>query len=84
MAPHPEDSGQSSKQRHIRGGRAEVRTVLYMAAVSAAHHNPVLAKFYQRLRVAGKPPKVCLTAVMRKMIVVLNRLLHDPNFTLVS
>ena len=84
VAPHAEDSGQSSKQRHIRGGRAEVRTVLYMAAVSAAHHNPVLAQFYQRLRAAGKPPKVCLTAVMRKMIVVLNRMLRDPNFTLVS
>lgn len=84
VAPHPEDSGQSSKLRHIRGGRSEVRTVLYMAAVSAAHHNPVLAKFYQRLRAAGKPPKVCLTAVMRKMIVVLNRMLRDPNFTLVS
>lgn len=84
VAPHPEDSGTTSKQRHVRGGRAEVRLVLYMAAVSAAHHNPVLAAFYQRLRASGKPPKVCLTAVMRKMIVVLNRMLRDPNFTLVN
>lgn len=84
VAPHADDSGESSRPRHTRGGRTEVRTVLYMAAVSAAHHNPVLAAFYQRLRAAGKPPKVCLTAVMRKMIVVLNRMLRDPNFTLVS
>jgi len=84
VAPHPEDSGTSSRPRHTQGGRAELRTVLYMAAVTAAHHNPVLSVFYQRLRAAGKPPKVCLVAVMRKMITVLNRMLHDPNFTLVS
>jgi transposase len=84
VAPHPDDSGLSSRPRHTQGGRAELRTVLYMAAVSASQHNPVLAAFYQRLRTAGKPPKVCLVAVMRKMISVLNRMLHDPNFTLVS
>ena len=84
VAPHPDDSGLSRRPRHVRGGRQEVRTVLYMAAISAARHNPVLAGFYQRLRAAGKPPKVCLVAVMRKMLTVLNRLLRDPNFTLVS
>ncbi len=84
VAPHPDDSGLSRRPRHVRGGRQEVRTVLYMAAVSATRHNPVLAGFYQRLRAAGKPPKVCLVAVMRKMLTVLNRLLRDPHFTLVN
>lgn len=83
VAPHADDSGQRAGNRHTRGGREEVRQVLYMAAVSASQHNPVLAAFYARLRATGKPPKVCLIAVMRKMIVVLNRLLRDPNFTLV-
>lgn len=84
VAPHPNQSGTTKRPRHARGGRAEVRQVLYMAAVCAAHHNPVLAAFYQRLRAAGKPPKVCLVAVMRKMILVLNRMLKDPNFTLAN
>jgi len=83
VAPHAEDSGERSRPRHARGGRVEVRNVLYMAAVSASQHNPVLTAFYQRLRATGKPPKVCLTAVMRKMITVLNRMLRDPNFNLV-
>lgn len=84
VAPYAHDSGETSRPRHARGGRIEVRNVLYMAAVSAAQHNPVLSAFYQRLRESGKPAKVCLTAVMRKMIVVLNRMLRDPQFPLVS
>jgi len=84
VAPFAHDSGETSKPRHSRGGRVEVRNVLYMAAVSAAQHNPVLAPFYERLRAAGKPANVCLLAVMRKLIVVLNRMLKDPNFTLVD
>lgn len=84
VAPFAHDSGESSKPRHARGGRVEVRNVLYMAAVSASQHNPVLAPFYQRLRTAGKPANVCLLAVMRKLIVVLNRMLKDPHFTLVD
>lgn len=84
VAPFAHDSGERSKPRHARGGRVEVRNVLYMAAVSASQHNPVLAPFYQRLRTAGKPANVCLLAVMRKMIVVLNRMLKDPNFILVD
>jgi transposase len=84
VAPHADDSGESSRPRHARGGRVEVRNVLYMAAVSASQHNPVLSVFYQRLRAAGKPANVCLLAVMRKMIVVLNRMLKDSQFTLVS
>jgi len=84
VAPHAHDSGESFRPRHVRGGRIEVRNVLYMAAVSASQHNPVLSAFYQRLRAAGKPANVCLLAVMRKMIVVLNRMLKNPHFTLVS
>jgi transposase len=84
VAPHANDSGETSRPRHARGGRVEVRNVLYMAAVSASQHNPVLSVFYQRLRAAGKPANVCLLAVMRKMIVVLNHMLKDPRFTLVS
>jgi transposase len=84
VAPFAQDSGESAKPRHARGGRVEVRNVLYMAAVSASQHNPILAPFYQRLRAAGKPANVCLLAVMRKLIVVLNRMLKDPHFTLVS
>lgn len=82
VAPHPKDTGTNPKPRHIRGGRKAVRRVLYMAAVAAARSNPVLAPFYQRLLAHGKPAKVCLVAVMRKMLLVLNRLLADPNFTL--
>ena len=82
VAPHAHDSGETARPRHAHGGRVVVRNVLYMAAVSAAQHNPVLAVFYQRLLAEGKPAKVALGAVMRKMIVVLNRLLKDPNFTL--
>jgi transposase len=53
-----------------------------MAAVAAVRSNRVLAEFYRRLRSAGKPPKVCLVAVMRKMLTVLNRLLAQPDFIL--
>jgi transposase len=75
--------GASRRPRHVHGGRATVRHVLYMAAVCAARGNPVLRAFYQRLRDAGKPAALALTAVMRKMLGVLNRLLADPLFSLV-
>jgi transposase len=82
VAPYPKDSGLIRGPRHIRGGRDQVRHVLYMAAVAAARHNPILAAFYQRLRASGKCAKVGLVAVMRKMLCVLNHLLENPNFTL--
>jgi len=84
VAPHANESGESAHPRHAHGGRIAVRNVLYMAAVSAAQHNPVLAPFYQRLLAEGKPAKVAIVAVMRKMIVTLNHLLRDPNFTLAN
>lgn len=83
VAPVAHDSGRSHRPRHVRGGRAVVRHVLYMAAIAAAQHNPVLRAFYARLVAAGKPKKVALVAVMRKMLHVLNRLLADPHFVLV-
>ena len=84
VAPHARDSGQSHRPRQIRGGRATLRHVLYRCAVTAIQFNPILRAFYERLRAHGKAAKVCLVAVMRKMLVVLNRLLADPNFCLVS
>ena len=75
VAPFNCDSGQYRGQRHIWGGRASVRTALYMAALVASRYNPVLRLFYQRLRAAGKPGKVALVAVMRKLLTTLNAML---------
>ncbi|WP_035606150.1 IS110 family transposase [Haloferula sp. BvORR071] len=82
VSPLAKDSGAKRGKRKIRGGRGAVRKVLFMAAVSAARSNPVLKAFYDRLTGAGKLAKVAITAVMRKMITVLNRMLADPDFTL--
>lgn len=72
LAPFNRDSGSMRGKRTIFGGRRAVRSGLYMAAVTAARYNRILAPFYQRLRAAGKPPKVALTAVMRKLLLALN------------
>ena len=82
VAPYNNDSGPFRGMRRIRGGRASVRRALYMASLSAVRHDPVLKCFYQRLRGAGKKPLVALVAVMRKLIILLNRLLKTPSFTL--
>ena len=82
VAPHPKDSALTRAPRHVRGGRSQVRHVLHMAAVCASRRNPILAAFYQRLKSHGKPPMVCLVAVMRKMVCLMNRLIQDPNFIL--
>lgn len=83
VAPMNRDSGQHRGQRHIHGGRAALRRVLYMAALTATVHNPILKAFYHRLRQKGKPAKLALTAVMRKLIILLNRLVKNPAFNLV-
>ena len=83
VAPFARDSGQSRRARHVRGGRAVVRKVLYMAAVASIRCNPILGTFYARLRATGKPAAVCLVAVMRRMLGVLNRLIAEPHFVLV-
>jgi transposase len=75
LAPLNCDSGQWRGQRHIYGGRRLGRRVLFMAGVTAARCNPVLSAFYQRLIARGKPAKVALVAVMRKLALYLNRLL---------
>jgi transposase len=72
VAPLVRESGQWRGRRAVWGGRAAVRTVLYMAALSAQRVNPVIRIVAQRLRAAGKPPKVVLVACMRKLLVILN------------
>lgn len=80
VAPYPDDSGKHSGKRVILHGRAAVRRTLYMCAVVCIRHNPILGAFYHRLKGAGKPSKVALTAVMRKLIILCNRALKEPDF----
>jgi transposase len=84
LAPFSRDSGMHAGCRHIAGGRVQVRNVLYMAALSAIRHDPVLKAFYQRLVASGKKKLVALVAVMRKLLVLLNRMLRNPTFKLQS
>jgi transposase len=77
VAPFARDSGKVRGVRRIRGGRASVRTVLYLAAMSAARFNPALRDVYQRLRQAGKPPKLAFVAVARKLLTLLNAIARD-------
>jgi transposase len=78
LAPYDDDSGEHQGKRSIRGGRYEVRTALYMAAISVIKFNPILKAFYQRLIAQKKPFKVAITAVMRKLLIYLNALLKAP------
>jgi transposase len=82
LAPYNRDSGTLKGKRSIRGGRAELRTALYMASLTASRSNPVLSEVYERLRAAGKPAKVALTALMRKLLIALNACLAKPDFQL--
>ena len=77
LAPYDRDSGMTSRKRFIQGGRAKVRRALYMAALTAARCNPVLKPAYQRLRTSGKPVKVALIAIARKLLVHLNSLMTN-------
>jgi transposase len=77
LAPLACDSGEKRGERHIKGGRGEVRTALYMAAVAATRCNPDLCAFYRRLRENGKRFKVAITAVMRKLVVLANTLIRE-------
>lgn len=83
VAPYAADSGKQRGSRHIRGGRMGVRSALYLGTLSAVRYNPVLKAFYTRLVAAGKPKKVALIAVARKLVVILNAMvahgtLWDP------
>lgn len=83
LAPYNRDSGSASGKRRICGGRSAARESLYMAALTASRSNPILKAFYDRLIAAGKAPKIALTAVMRKLVTLMNHLLKNPNFHLV-
>lgn len=82
LAPDPNESGQSKRPRHIADGRWQVRCVLHMAARTARRHNPILRAFADRLQTKGKLYKVIITAVSRKLLLVLRRLAQDPDFSL--
>ena len=77
VAPFVRKSGTMEAPARIAGGRAAVRNVIYMAAVTASRHNPVLKPFYERLIAAGKPVKVALVAVMRRLVVFANAVLKS-------
>ena len=77
LCPYNRDSGKHKGKRSIWGGRAAVRSVLYMATLAATRFNPVIKTFYDRLRKAGKLHKVAITAAMRKLLVILNAMLRD-------
>ena len=77
VAPFNRDSGSVRGKRHVRGGRASVRGILYMAALTASRFNPVLKAFYARLLAAGKPKKLALTAVAHKLLIILNAMVRS-------
>lgn len=82
VAPFNRDSGQWRGRRMIWGGRRSIRAALYMAALVASRRNPALARFYQHLRSLGKPAKVALVAVMRKLLTILNAMVkHQSSWT---
>jgi transposase len=76
-APYDDDSGRRQGERHIKGGRAEIRELLYIVTLGCVtRHNPVLKAYYQRLRARGKAFKVALIACLRKLVVILNAMLR--------
>ena len=77
VAPFNRDSGRLKGTRAIRGGRADIRSTLYMATLAATRCNPVIRTFYQRLKANGKRSKVALTACMRKLLTLLNAMIRD-------
>lgn len=77
LAPHPDQSGTADRYRRVRGGRAEVKRSLFMAALTARKHNPALKAFYERLVAAGKKPIVAIVAVMRKLLTFANAVIRD-------
>lgn len=77
VAPYDDDSGRHKGQRHIWGGRAQVRNVLYMATLAAVRFNPRIKAYYLKLLAEKKAPKVALVAAMRKILTILNAMLRD-------
>ena len=80
VAPYNRDSGKLRGKRRIRGGRATVRTTLYMAILSSIQHNPVIKRYYRHLVSQGKHKKVAITACIRKMITILNSMVRDGTY----
>ena len=76
VAPMANDSGSSKGRRRVQGGRFDVRRVLYMATLTAVRYNPAIKAFYERLKAAGKLPKVALVACMRKLLTILNAMVR--------
>jgi transposase len=77
VAPFNNDSGYRKGKRRVKGGRSAVRTVLYMATISATRFNPVIKAFYEHLLKMGKLKKVAIVACMRKLLTILNAMLRD-------
>jgi transposase len=77
VAPFNDDSGHHKGQRRIRGGRRDIRNVLYMATVAAIRCNPIIKAFADRLRKIGKKPKVAIVACMRKFLILLNVMVRE-------
>jgi transposase len=77
LAPFARDSGRTRGQRSVRAGRAAPRTALYLAAMNGSRFNPVLRAFYERLRAAGKPPKLAFVALARKLLTILNAMVRN-------
>lgn len=84
VAPVNKDSGKRQKKRRVFGGRANVRRVLYMAALSASIHNPRIKEFYDHLIMVGKEKKVALTACMRKLLIILNAMVRNNHMFVID
>jgi len=77
LAPHPNQSGASDKIRRVKGGRPQIKQILFLPSLSAARYDPALSLVYKRLIASGKKPMVATVAVMRKMIVIANARLRQ-------
>ncbi len=84
VAPYNRDSGGQKGSRSIQGGRGAARNALYMATLTAMRYDRILKEFYLRLRAAGKKPLVAMTACMRKLVILMNRLLKNNDFQLAN
>jgi transposase len=77
VAPFNKDSGRMRGKRRVKGGRSSIRSILYMATLSAIRYNPVIQPFYQQLCSRGKEKKVAIVACMRKLLTILNAMIRD-------
>lgn len=84
VAPYNRDSGGQKGSRSVQGGRGAARNALYMATLTAMRYDRILKEFYLRLRAAGKRPLVAMTACMRKLVILMNRLLKNDHFQLAN